>query len=209
MRNGENGFVSKYADGKIKDSNESAFYNGEAFLALALYYNFENDEVILSEIQSLWPYYRDSYIANYDGNFYLWGMLALKELYYVIPMEEVSDFVSLYTKARIKKFRRNKNSDELNCPYMEGISAANFILKDETSDDSVDFRDELYFWFKKNSDFQINSEEYFDLKIKNLRTSKGGFAMSSIDPTLRIDNTQHCLNAYLIEYVDIAENSLP
>ncbi len=208
MRIKDAGFMTSFANGNVNNKQESAFFNGEAFLAMALYYKFNNDEKILNEIISVWPYFRDLYGKNFDGNFYLWGMLALKELYYVVDMNEILKFTTLYSRSRVKKFTRLKSSDKSYCPFLEGISAANFILKDDKSEFADTFRQELDFWLQKTSIFQILSEEFYEFKIKNLRNSKGGFVSAISDPTLRIDNTQHCLNAYLIKYVDFEGNNL-
>ncbi|MDX9970953.1 MAG: hypothetical protein RBS56_03545 [Candidatus Gracilibacteria bacterium] len=209
MRIPEAGFISSFEDGKVLDKEESAFFNGEAFLALALYYRYLNDKNVLEEIVSVWPYFRDLYGKNFDGNFYLWGMLALKELYYVVDMKEIVDFTALYSRSRVKKYSRLKDSSDSMCPFLEGISAANFILKDEETEFAETFRHEFEFWLQKNSLFQIKGDEFYDFKIKNLRNSKGGFVSAMDDPTLRIDNTQHCLNAFLIKYVDLEGQSLP
>ncbi len=209
MRIKDAGFMTSFANGKVNNEEESAFFNGEAFLALALYYKFNNDEKVLNEIVSLWPYFRDLYGKNFDGNFYLWGMLALKELYYVVDMNEIFDFTALYSRSRVKKFNRLKGSENSYCPFLEGISAANFILKDDKSEFALNFRNEFDFWLQKTSIFQIVSDEFYEFKIKNLRNSKGGFVSGISDPTLRIDNTQHCLNAYLIKYIDLDGNTLP
>ncbi len=209
MRIENAGFIAKFTPNKNPELVESSFYNGEAFLALAKYYNFTLNNDVLNEIFDLWPYLRESYINSLDSNFYLWGMLALKELKYLIPVEDFLPFVSLYTKARVKSFERYRNNDQAFCGFLEGLSASVYLFKFVNDKDLFTlYNRELSFWLQKIDKLQIKTDEIFDFKIKNLRNSLGAFIVSSEDPTIRIDYTQHCLNGYLIKFVDIDENSI-
>ena len=199
-----------YFDGS-QTVKESSFSNGEVFLALVRYYVYSGDEEVKMVIDGLFDYFNEIYRAEWDNNFYLWGMAAIKDLYASDPSDEYFDFVKDYTDWRMQKYMIKRSSGHNYCAYSEGVISAYSVLED--SHGSEDYLEEIDFWLAKSRDLQVTATttlkyKYSDtkpyiLRVKDLNRAVGGFLTDQKEPTQRIDFTQHCLSGYLQKLVDV------
>ncbi len=213
MKLPEKGFRNSYYPEKDQSEKESHFGNGEAFLALTRYYKYNPDEEVKQVIDASYKYFEEIYFAEWDNNFYLWGMAAIKDLYTTNPREEYFKFVKDYTDWRISKYKNSRDSSHNKCAYIEGVISAYSVLEPNLTEEEKEYYlEEIDFWLSKSRELQVNSTDelsvtYNDvtktLKIEDKDKSVGGFLTDVNEPVQRIDFTQHCLNSYLQKLVDV------
>lgn len=210
MRNEGAGFRNRfYLDQELQSSRESSFSNGEAMLALARYYRFNEDPEIKDTLEEMFAYI-NSDAVSFDAPLYLWAMAALRDMYTLWPREAYLDYAKTYTNWRVAVFQNRKLTNYNMCAYVEGVASAHALLVDHlTEDERIDLEREIDFWLTKTQELQIQQDEQFrvfteadgTLHIRELAEPKrahGGFLTARDEPTQRIDYTQHCLNAYLM-----------
>ncbi|OGZ41599.1 MAG: hypothetical protein A3C80_00135 [Candidatus Ryanbacteria bacterium RIFCSPHIGHO2_02_FULL_45_43] len=218
MKKPNEGFRGYYYFAGDQTASESPFSNGEAFLALVRYYeNYPSDEV-KTVIDDAFDYFNTQYRQQWDGNFYLWGMMAIKDLYRENLKQQYVDFVKEYTDWRISGHKSKRLSDHNRCAYIEGVISAYSVLEPVINDDEKQYYiEEINFWLSQSSNLQVKEHDTLDihaggertvLKIKNPERAVGGFLTGLGNPLQRIDFTQHCLSSYLQKLVDIDKEAL-
>ena len=157
--------------------------------------------------------------GQWDNNFYLWGMAALKDLHAMDPKEEYYEYVKQYTDWRISTKGNSRFTSHNYCAYIEGVVSAYSIIEPNVSSKELVFYDEeIDFWLAKSDELQVEADDIFKisfsngpmfwLRLKNANRSIGGFLTDLKEPVQRIDFTQHCLSSYLQKHVDIDGNQL-
>lgn len=213
MRNKEAGFRNRfYVDQELQSSRESSFSNGEAMLALVRYYRLYEDAEVKETLEDVFAYIASDKVA-FDSPLYLWAMAALRDMHELWPDEAYVSYAKRYTDWRTRGFQHRKGTDHNMCSYVEGVAHARALLKDHISvSEHLQLIEEIDFWLKKTQALQIRRDERFRvfadeegrLSIKKLAEparAHGGFLTASTEPTQRIDYTQHCLNAYLLQLI--------
>lgn len=219
MKKPSEGFINDFYINGEQNEKESSFGNGEAFLALVRYYLYSTDEEIKKIIDESFEYFVDIYKDNWDGNFYLWGMAAIKDLYKLDPKIEYFEFVKPYTDWRMESNKDKKYSTHNKCAYIEGVVSAYSIIEPNVSDEErIIYSDEINFWLLQSKKLQIKSSDIFRIRlnfeipqkltIKNADKANGGFLTDLNEPVQRIDFTQHCLSSYLQKLINIDGGSL-
>ena len=216
----EGGYQSSYYLNKSQNKSESPFANGEAFLALVRYYKYNPTDEIKEIIDNSFDYFTQEYSeGQWDNNFYLWGMAALKDLHAMDPKEEYYEYVKQYTDWRISTKGNSRFTSHNYCAYIEGVVSAYSIIEPNVSSKELVFYDEeIDFWLAKSDELQVEADDIFKisfsngpmfwLRLKNANRSIGGFLTDLKEPVQRIDFTQHCLSSYLQKHVDIDGNQL-
>lgn len=215
MRLGDAGFREKYVpdDGGRQGGGESAFSNGEALLALVRYYIYNPSEELKETIDDSLAYFMRVYRKDWDANFYLWGMAALKGWYPLFPEEKYYDFVRDYTDWRLEQQQKVRVSSRNRCAYIEGVVSAFPVLEAvATAEAEYKYLEEIDFWLAKSRSLQLKKKDTIKivfgdggakiLVIKKPSKALGGFLTDFSEPFQRIDFTQHCLSAYLQKLVD-------
>ncbi|MFC1594895.1 hypothetical protein ACFL3E_00520 [Patescibacteria group bacterium] len=206
MKKPDKGFRANYYLTTNQTNTESSFANGEAFFALVRYYKHNPTNEVKKVIDESFEYFDVIYRNEWDNNFYLWGMAAIKDLYASEPLLEYFEFVRDYTNWRIEGYKGLRKTKHNKCAYIEGVISAYSVIKTH--------EEEINFWLKKSQELQIMDNKIttsiiedieFPLYLKNPDIAKGGFLTGlEYDELLqRIDFTQHCLSAYLQKHVDI------
>ncbi|MEK7672604.1 MAG: hypothetical protein AAB373_01840 [Patescibacteria group bacterium] len=216
MKKSDEGFRDAFYLDREQKTNESSFSNGEAFLALVRYYKYKPDTELKTLIEESFDYFDETYRKDWDSNFYLWGMAALKDWYQIFPKEEHYNFTKEYTDWRISEQEVNKTSPHNRCAYIEGVTSAYSILADDK--DQKKYLEEINFWLTKSRTLQLSKSNFIrisfsdgELKIlraKETSRSLGGFLTSPSEPFQRIDFTQHCVSSYLQKLTDIDKQTL-
>lgn len=213
------GFRDSYYTDREQSASESSFSNGEAFLALARYYKYNPDEEVKEVIDEAYTYFEKIYREEWDNNYYLWGMAAIKDLYAMDPKEEYYKFVKDYTNWRVDKYKEYRGSIRNRCAYVEGVVSAYSVLEPNLSTEEKEYYlEEIDFWLAKSEQLQVEPEDFLRMSynynfltkqsIDDEEKANGGFLTATIEPVQRIDFTQHCLNSYLQKLVDIDGKSL-
>lgn len=215
MKVNNKGFRTQYYFAKEQTLSESPFGNGEAILALVRYYLMKPSEELKQLIEQSMDYFVGIYRAEWDNNFYLWGMAAIKDWYTLFPEQKHYNFVKNYTDWRIGGQKSERDTTHNKCAYIEGVVSAYSVLEKDLSVEEQEFYlEEINFWLKKSEKLQIKKSDTFGvsfsdgstkiLKIKKPSKAVGGFLTDEYEPYQRIDFTQHCLSSYLQKLVDIS-----
>lgn len=219
MRVSGKGFRDSFYFDREQSLSESSFSNGEAFLALVRYYQYNAKVEIKTMIEESFVYFDKIYRGKWDSNFYLWGMAALKDWYVLFPKEEYYTFTKDYTDWRIDKQQKSRGTSHNKCAYIEGVISAYSVLEKKASDKEREkYLEEIDFWLLKSRDLQIKKSDTIKIgfnqgklrvvKMENSARAVGGFLTGYDEPFQRIDFTQHCVSGYLQKLVDIDRKSL-
>ena len=206
------GFSGSYRVGVGFDKKESAFYNGEAMLALVRYYQYQPDEKVKRVLNETFNYLRAK--ETFESPLYLWIMAALKDMQKLWPDETYTTYASEFTTRRLSEASTRHHNQGNYCAPVEGLTSAYSVLKNSESPDYLARLDnEIEFWLARTSYLQISEGNPYRLmieggqaqlkKVPNLPIAQGGFLTASFVSTQRIDFTQHCVSAYLQKLVDI------
>lgn len=224
MKKPKEGFLGNFRtiEGVKQSLKESTFSNGEAQFALVRYYMYKQDTEVRKIIEAANEYFSDYYSKHKDGNYYLWGVAAMKDWYKIEPDDDIFDFVKPYTDWRISKFASQKKSERSKSAYIEGLAIVYPILADNMDEDELQvYKNEIEFWLKRTKDFQLkegfdqevtntrdNTIKKHKLTVKNPAQAHGGFLTAFDEPVQRIDFTQHSMNSYLQWLVDVQGEKL-
>lgn len=214
MKKQDAGFIGEYFPNNQTYKEESAFSNGEAFLALSRYYVFNRTNEVKKTIDDSYLYFNKFYRNNWDPNFYLWGMAGIKSLYQLDPKKEYFEFAKDYTDWKINIFKNQRDTSRNKCAYIEGvISAYSVIEVNIEKKEKSAYLKEINFWLTKSKELQVSKTDIIsttynqknpqNIKLKNIEKAQGGFLTDFKEPVQRIDFTQHCLNSYMQKLYDI------
>ena len=200
------GYSGRYTLTNGFGKDESAFYNGEAMLALVKYYQYHQDESVKHLLFDSFAYL-DNQPAP-DPNLYLWIMAALKDMQQLWPQEAFVTYTSEFTNTRLNTARLLHFTPRNHCALYEGLTSAYSILEEEKSGTDLNILyDEIEFGLSRTAYLQVDQKNSYQLtatpekitllKIPNLTIAKGGFLTATDQLTERIDFTQHCVSSYL------------
>ena len=218
MKKNEGGFRNRFnINNGLQSGKESSFSNGEAMLALVRYYKRYPDEELRTMLEGMFEYIETE--VAYDAPLYLWAMAALLDMQELWPNNEYIAYARDYTSWRVDGFLRRKNTQHNMCAYIEGIALAYILLEPhQNADENNTLKKEIDFWLRKTKDLQIGEDDIYRVltaggtielqRLANPETAIGGFLTGENNPAQRVDFTQHCLNAYLIDLVNIRDESL-
>jgi|GEM_PF-2578513 len=218
MKKEGSGFRHAYNSGSIPSENESSFSNGEAILALTRYYMYSPNEETKKVIDETFLYFKSDDVP-FDFPLYLWVMAALKDMQELWPNEKYITYAKDYTDWRLSGFAYRKSSTHNMCAYVEGVASAYSVLEGNIENGELEnIAREIHYWLQASKKLQItdsnkyriiheDEKSYFG-EIKNMNQAKGGFLTDQNELTERIDFTQHCVNSYLQQLVDIGGKKL-
>lgn len=182
---------------------ESPYYNGETWLALALYaLTFEAPTVhaVLADV--------DNYMmAKYGGapeiGFFHWGLMAAELRWRATGEARFALFVREQVGHYLQEMRPKLNPNANTCYALEGLYPALAMTTDDpVLNQSLRFR--VRAEMRKNLGFQIQpGQDRLDLGngvyliSPRLKDFVGAFVAGRKRPETRIDFTQHCLSALI------------
>ena len=218
MQKGTGGFREVFSTStNIAEEKESSYANGEAFLALVRYAKWKNYPTDLQSKIKLTVNYILSSKVPFDASLYLWAMSALKDWDEFKPDARHVIYARSYSDWRMSPFKSKRGDVHNFCPYIEGVVSAYSIMEDDLSAKDLEKYDkEIDFWLAKSALLQVNDKslvKYDVMKNRFLKApipawARGGFLTGHLEPSQRIDFTQHCLSAYMQKLVDIDNKSL-
>ena len=218
MKKEGSGFRHAYNSGSSPSEEESSFSNGEALLALVRYYKYSPDEDVKKVIDDSFTYFNSEDVP-FDFPLYLWVMAAIKDMNELWEKEEYVEYVREYTKWRLNGFAHRKGSNHNMCAYVEGVASAYSVLRGNIEAEELDsIQNEINYWLRRSLDLQVGDSDVHRIihaedrsffgEIVNKEKSFGGFLTDQNELTQRIDFTQHCINSYLQQHVDINGGSI-
>lgn len=181
---------------------ESPYFNGEAWLALAYYEAlYPGDPIVHLVLRDIDSYVMDAYTKNPTKGFYHWGMMAAAKRYETTHAPAFISFMEEQTRW-IFSVDGDVQLHLNNCYLMEGFLAILPHISDQILREKVQTRIEKE--MQKLQAFQIKKGQTkvplsatHGLYFENLDSFEGGFLNGYGRPQARIDFTQHCLSAFL------------
>lgn len=185
---------------------ESPYFNGEGWLALAHYYETFRDPKVATVLKSLDGYLLKTYGRKPEIGFYHWGMMAAAIRYRVTRDLRFLTFIEDQTRHYLEELRPEVKPKPNTCYALEGLLTASQVLTDRWAGSEIlpALSDRLKAEVEKNLSFQL-----LDVTgLKPLPPSRSGepvdmtrfkglFFARSNRKYARVDHTQHCLSAFV------------
>ncbi len=197
------GFVRKPGD-----LEESPYYNGEGWLAMAHYARlFPDNAEVQQVLEVVDPYLIERYGGESDIGFIHWGLMAAAVRHEVTGAKRFRDFVRDQAEAFLDRLRPALKPHANACYSVEGLIAAANVLGEEQGRNR-EFGERL----RRRIDAEIDKSLTFQmlpgqnkldfghgryLFSEQLKSFAGAFTDGLYRPRARIDYTQHCLSALL------------
>lgn len=186
---------------------ESAYYNGEAWLALASHEQAFPGEPLLGQVLlELDDYLIERMTRTPDIGFYHWGAMAAQRRYQSTKSARFARFATEQTIALLERLRPQVHPDANSCYAVEGLLATATLLSGQPEGSELRERIEarVRAEMAKNLGLQVQAGQTEltlgpgrRLIAPELPQFAGAFLAGRDRPRLRIDFTQHCLSALL------------
>ena len=188
---------------------DSEYYNGEAWLALAVYADLHrNDRRVLRALTEIDRALMQRYGEHPSTWFYSWGAMAAAERWRTTADRRFLDFVRQQTQVVVLRFEKQPLPDDNNCAAMEGLATALGLMAkagDEDSELAQRVRAYLSREVSKLPRLQIpigetrmplGGDAYF--ASPRLARFGGAFLLGVFQPVTRVDAALHCLSALML-----------
>jgi hypothetical protein len=185
---------------------ESAYVNGEAWLALAEYLRvFPDDVEARNFLQKLDNYLIEKYGGEANNHFYSWGTMAAAVRARDVGDPKFLDFVVKLAALNLDEKEKKPTENANSCASVEGLVTFVDLMGEQgrnneaTATRSARLMEQL---MEVNNDLQLGARSAEILQIDEKYLSKlndyeGAFILSLQEPLMQVDLTQHCLNALL------------
>jgi hypothetical protein len=186
---------------------ESVFYNGESWLALALAAQLFPDHAVVSRVLTLADGYMiETYAADPETGFAHWGLMAAALRFETTADDRFGDFLVQVAEIFTTKMRPEVRPNVNSCSSVEGIGAAAraLHLADWSPELVARLADRAQAELAKSIDLQILPDQtriafgpdrsFADARLPSFA---GAFLNGRYQLQTRIDFTQHCLSALL------------
>lgn len=192
------------------NSDESPYFNGEAWLALAHASRlFPSNPIVSEMLLRADAYLIERYGRKPEAQFAHWGMMAASVRYRTTREPRFKDFLSGLSRAFVTELRPDIVPGRNACSSVEGLAAAKLALMEANGgrDDALSKRVDAD--LLNSLELQIlPGQTRIDLAPRrylsdpSIAEFAGAFLNSRSALRTRIDSTQHCLSA-LIKYIDM------
>ena len=190
------------------------FYSGEALLALSEYYTQTRDDTVYDALVRGIDFYLDAYVTNIDEHYYPayvpWHTMTLSSFYEHNPDPRYTKAIFILTDRLLEMLDTdivrgrfyNPDTPEFGRPhaasdgvYTEGLAYAYEHALDVGDYERASiYRDALVLATQNLINLQYADDE--SSHILPSYTYAGGLRTSLTDPFIRVDNTQHALDAF-------------
>ena len=188
--------------------DDSPFYNGEGWLALAVYRDLHPDNAtVATALHDLDRAMIERYSQQPDPNFYHWGAMAAAQRYEMTHDPRFLAFLRTQAQVFVTRFRKRLGPDGNNCADMEGVAATLGVLDAKDVAD-VELVQQLRRWVgaeaAKLPRMQVRGGQEglslggdARLSAPRMAAFGGAFIAGIYEPSTRVDLAQHCLSAML------------
>lgn len=189
--------------------DDSDYFNGEAWLALAVYGDMNKEDVrstnaLLDLDDALIRRYSEKPSVNFLG----WGAMAAAQRYKTTNDPKFLAYLRQLGDAFVARYQRGFAADANNCAAMEGIGAIAASLK-QAGENDTDRARALRAWLSNEvtkldrlqiqpgqQGLALGGEAY--LRAPRMAAYSGAFLAGIYDPLTRVDASGHCLSAMVI-----------
>lgn len=207
-----NGLVAGHIPGRGFRStpinlDESAFYNGEAWLTLAHYHRrYPQDAVVAGLLTDLDAYLMHRYENDLGTGFYQWGTMAAALRFQTTSDPRFFGFIARQAEKALDEAPWSETRDRNTCSMVEGLATAAGLLSSHSQYAGLSRRlaHKVDMEMTKNRRFQIPANvngvvlgggAY--LMSPHLAEFAGAFLADTSGVYTRIDYTGHCMAAML------------
>ena len=185
---------------------ESPYFNGEAWLALAHYADTFEDEEVGKALSSLDTYLLTTYGRKPDVGFYHWGVMAAAVRHRTTADQRFVQFIEQQTEAYLRVLRPEVKPAANTCYALEGLAAASALLSEHAPDSAIlpSLLERIEADSVKNLALQYvgapgDGGPQAGALTRRLKADrhKGLFLAGTKQGIARIDHTQHCLSAFV------------
>lgn len=189
--------------------DDSDYFNGEGWLAIAVYSDLYRDDVrTAAQLSDLDHAMIERYSQNPSRGFFLWGARAAAQRYATTRDPRFARFVREQADLFLAKFQKALDPDHNHCPAMEGVAATLTVLNQSGENDTDRVR-KLRSWLTQETvrlpklqiqpgqaDMALGGEAR--LRAPSMLQFSGAFLLGLYEPTTRIDLGEHCFWAILL-----------
>ena len=186
---------------------EEHYFNGEAWLALAVYTDtFPQDSATATVLTELDVYFLERYSKDSNGSFYHWGTMAAAARFATTGDQKFPLFIAAQATRFLASLEHDaEGGSRVNCASLEGLATVALVLDSQENPLVPRLREIVDAAATANRKLQIrpgqNRIALLDgayLWSPHLPAYAGAFLNGPTDPATRIDTTQHCLSAMMI-----------
>lgn len=192
-------------------TGEEHYFNGEGWLALAIYADtFPGDRDANEVLRRLDEYLLGRYSGNWNMMFYSWGTMAAEIRHRITRDKKFRHFIATQAGRFLDRLKdKTKDDSRLNCAQLEGLGAALRALGGTSGSRYQDLvrrlRERTGPAMAENRKLQIRPgqdrialADGAYLWSAQLGKYVGAFLGGPTDPMTQIDHTGHCLSAMMI-----------
>jgi AMMECR1 domain-containing protein len=208
------------------DRNDNQYYYpGEALLSLMILYEKTGDKEILAKVDKSFYYYREYYRNDKNPAFVPWQTQAFYKAYLATNKQEYADFIfemndwlvneMLWDSLEpypdyVGRFYSAQHPDygpphaASTSVYIEGLSDAYKLAKKLGQTERAEkYRNAIILGMRSIINLQYRDGTMFYLN--NTELARGGIRTRETDNSIRIDNTQHTIMAFINVYESFEE----
>ncbi len=193
--------------------DDSAYYNGEAWLALAVYRELHAlDTAVASTFDDLDHAMIARYTLRPDPEFFSWGAMAAAQRYATTRDPRFAAFLRGQAGLFRSRFRARHSPADNNCAAIEGAAASLGVLRiagRSRGGADADLVKGIERWLTAEATklprLQVRAgQEGMELggaarlSAPRMASYGGAFLKGLYEPSTRVDLTQHCLSAMLM-----------
>jgi hypothetical protein len=189
--------------------DDSSFFNGEGWLALAVYADHHIDDArVAVELADLDQSMIGRYSRKPDRSFFHWGAMAAAQRFATTRDPRFLEFLRAQTDFFLGRFQQAQNPDGNHCAAMEGVAAIVAALGragEGDTDRALQIRNWLGQEAARLPQLQIQPGKTAiklggaaELRAPRLSQFPGAFFWNLYQPTIRVDAAQHCLSALVM-----------
>jgi len=189
--------------------DDSDYYNGEAWLALAVYGDSNQDDLrSTNALADLDDALLRRYSEKPSVNFLGWGAMAAAQRYKTTKDPKFLAYLRQLGDSFVARYQRGFATDANNCAAMEGIGAIAATLQ-QAGEIDTDRARALRGWLSNEvtkldklqiqpgqQGLTLGGDAY--LRAPRMAEYPGAFLAGIYDPVTRVDASGHCLSAMVI-----------
>ena len=189
--------------------DDSPYYNGEGWLALAVYNDLHRDDARASAaVAELDHAMIERYSQNPHPSFYHWGAMAAAQRHATTGDPRFLAFLQQQADHFVNHFQARLKPDANSCADMEGVAATLAVLN-RSGNGGTALAEQLHRWLSKQAaklpKLQIQPGQAglelggnAQLRAPRMLDFPGAFLAGLYQPSTRVDAAQHCLSAMIM-----------
>ena len=189
--------------------DESDYFNGEGWLALAVYGDLHRtDARVSAELADLDAVLMRHYSRDPSPSFYHWGAMAAAQRFGTTGDVRFLGFLREQSDVFFARMQKRRSDDANHCASMEGTAATLGVLN-RSGEGSTARALRASHWLSEQAarlprlqiqpgqtDMSMGGEA--TLHAPSMARFPGAFLFGTFEPKTRVDNAQHCLSAMIM-----------